>query len=481
MTLDELGRGGRQPPLPLTLDLAGEPLCIERWLRVLPGQRYVGQARWQGRAVLAKLMVGRRAARQFAREREGAAQLAGQNLATPALLAQGEGEGGAWLLFAFLDGAVSLDAEWRALADEPPQAPSRRALLEEALAAVAALHRVGLWQDDLHLDNLLRHAGRLYLVDGGGVRGEHPGRPLAAARVADNLGVLFAQLPLENDPLIGALLPAYLAANPVPALEVAKVREATRRVRQWRLRDYLDKAGRDCSLFSVRRDGGGVRAVWREAEAGLASLLEDPDGWIASGHRYKDGGTATVARVEQGGQVRVVKRYNIKNLVHRLSRCWRPSRAWHSWLSAHRLRLLGIATPTPLAVIEERWHGLRGRAYLVTDYLPGQDILACFQPYLDSAPPEAMLDALDRLFAALIAARLSHGDLKGNNLLWQARGRGDWCVIDLDAMQAHRSRAGFERAFQRDRARFMRNWPADSVLYRLLDERIPKTSLEADA
>lgn len=72
MRLSELSRQGRAPALPLALQLAGEPLRIEAWLRVLPGQRYVGLAEWRGRKVLAKLLVGSKAARQHARELEGA-------------------------------------------------------------------------------------------------------------------------------------------------------------------------------------------------------------------------------------------------------------------------------------------------------------------------------------------------------------------------------------------------------------------------
>ena len=57
MPLHKLSQAGRTPTLPLTLELAGESLVLERLLRVLPGRRYVGLARWQGRQVLAKVLV----------------------------------------------------------------------------------------------------------------------------------------------------------------------------------------------------------------------------------------------------------------------------------------------------------------------------------------------------------------------------------------------------------------------------------------
>ena len=180
---------------------------------------------------------------------------------------------------------------------------------------------------------------------------------------------------------------------------------------------------------------------------------------------------ATVARIELNGRSLVLKRYNIKNWLHGLKRFWRPSRAWHSWVEGHRLELLGIATPRPLAVVERRWCWLRGRAYLLTEYCGGPDLIARFAPYLESAPPESELAALDRLFAALIRERISHGDLKGHNLFWD---EGRWSLIDLDAMRQHRRQASFARAYARDRARFLRNWPVDSPLHRVLDQRLPR-------
>ncbi|WP_137887102.1 lipopolysaccharide kinase InaA family protein [Pseudomonas sp. 2FE] len=484
MTLEQLRRAGRTPSLPLELNVAGQPLRLDSLLRVLPGQRYVGQAEWQGRPVLAKLLVGGKAARHFARESEGARLLAQQGLCTPQLLAQGfrAGEGG-WLLFDYLTDACGLGDEWRLLESQPLLSDAQQALLGEALAVIARLHGQGLWQDDLHLDNLLRHKGQLYLIDGGGVRAETPGQPLSRDRVLANLGVFFAQLPASLDLHIEELLVHYLLVNGEHALPLEVLLKEVGNVRRWRLRDYLRKLGRDCSLFSVRRGASALRVVRRQDESALAPLLADPDAAIAAAQPLKLGGSSTVARVEVDGRRLVLKRYNIKGVVHWLKRFWRPSRAWHSWCEGNRLDFLGIATPKPLAVLELRTFWLRRRAYLVTEHSAGEDIIARFKPCLDNPdeaglPPEAELKALDELFAALLRERISHGDLKGTNLLWQA---GRWALIDLDAMQQHRSADSFAPAYGRDRARFLRNWPADSRLFKLLDQRLPKAGLKPEA
>ncbi len=474
MTLDQLRDAGRAPTLPLQLQLPGcDGLTLISLLRVLPGQRYVGLAEWRGRRVLAKLLVGAKAARHFARELEGARLLADQGLPTPQLLAEGlrEGEGG-WLLFEYVEGAESLWDAWRAVENQPPLAAPQRVVLASALETVARMHARGLWQADLHLDNLLRQGERLWIIDGGGVRVETPGQPLSRARVLENLGVLFAQLPVELEPFIEELLVHYLLVNGEHPLPLESLLEASAKVRRWRVRDYLRKCARDCSLFSARIGAFGLRVLRREAEPALQPLLEQLDPYIDAGHVYKTGGAATVARVELDGRALVVKRYNIKHLAHWLKRFWRPSRAWHSWIAGHRLAILGIATPQPLAVLERRCCWLRGRAYLVTEYCGGQDIIARFQNCRQSSPPEAELAALDRLFAALLRERISHGDLKGHNLFWDEQ-RQSWALIDLDAMRQHRSQGRFAKAYAKDRARFLRNWPADSALHQLLEQRLP--------
>lgn len=471
MNLAELAQAGRSPALPLTVTLPDGDLTLRQWLRVLPGQRYVGRAEWQGRDVLAKLLVGTRAKRHFERERKGAQLLAEQDITTPALFAEGlvSGQGG-WLLFDFLADAESLEQVWCEVAGEPLLSDAQGGVLGEALGAIARLHARGLWQDDLHLDNLLRYAGQLYVIDGGAIQAQTPGKPLARDRVLGNLGVFFAQLPASLEPHIEELLVHYLLLNGEHALPLEALQHEIDSVRKWRLRDYLNKVGRDCSLFSASRSLSELRVVRREEASLLHDLLAAPDAAVEAGGALKLGGSATVALVEQPGRRLVIKRYNIKGVAHWLRRCWRPSRAWHSWVEGNRLAFLGIPTPRPLAMLELRWLGLRRRSYLITEYAAGEDIIARFQPYLSGSPPEPELSALDQLFDALLRERISHGDMKGTNLFWE---QGRWSLIDLDAAQQHASDASFARAYARDRARFLRNWPADSALHQLLDQRLP--------
>ncbi len=477
MGLSELKNAGRTPALPISLTLADAAgpadLQLLSLLRVLPGQRYVGAGVWRGRAVLAKLLVGSKAARHFQRELAGVRLLAEQGLTTPLLLADGLQEGaGGWLLFEYLEGAQSLGEAWQAVQALPVLADEQVAVLGEALAAIGQLHAKGLWQEDLHLDNLLRHGGELYLIDGAGICAEQAGKPLSRDKVLENLGVFFAQLPKALEPFTEELLVHYLLSNGEHALPLESLQKQVDRVRAWRLRDWLKKVGRECTLFAVQRGAFMLRAIRREEEAAMLPVLEQADALLDQGHLYKTGGAASVGRVDVAGRTLLIKRYNIKGFAHWLKRFWRPSRAWHSWREGNRLVFLGIATPKPLALLEKRFLWLRRSAYLVTEYLPGPDILERFAPYVASgAAPERELQALDQLFAELIRERISHGDFKGHNLFWH---EDRWALIDLDSMCQHSSASSFAPAYARDRARFMRNWAPDSALYRVIDQRLPR-------
>ena len=477
MRLSELKNAGRTPALPINLALADAAgpaeLQLLTLLRVLPGQRYVGAGVWRGRPVLAKLLVGQKAPRHFQRELEGVRLLAAQGMTTPLLLADGleQNEGG-WLLFEFLEQSQSLGEAWAEVEHQTPLNDAQQAVLGEALSAIAQLHAKGLWQEDLHLDNLLRSHGKLYLIDGAGIRVEEAGKPLSRQKVLENLGVFFAQLPKSLEPFTEELLVHYLLSNAEHGLPMEALQKQIDKVRSWRLKDYLDKTGRDCSLFSVVDGASGLRAIRREEEAAMLPVLARADTLLDQGHLYKTGGAASVGRVEVNGRSLVIKRYNIKDVAHWFKRFWRPSRAWHSWREGNRLLFLGIATPKPLALLEQRFIGLRGKAYLVTEYLPGPDIIERFAPYVASGDaPEGELVALDELFQQMIRERISHGDLKGHNVFWH---QDRWALIDLDAMCQHSSQSSFATAFARDRARFMRNWPADSALHQLLEQRLPK-------
>ena len=451
---ESLRAGGRRLLVPCTVALeGGGELAIERWLRILPGKRLTGVGRWNGRTVLAKFFVAKRGAeRHWQRECRGIDSLKAHGLPTPALLASGRLEGdGHFVLTEYLDSA---------------QCPSATAAGELATVfeAVGRMHARGILQEDVHLGNFLLAGGGLHVIDGDAIRPARSGRACLG-----NLALLFAQLtPADCRAWQAALLAAYRRGHPGPALEAAQLEAAIARAREARLADYLDKCLRDCSLFKSARRADRFFSMLREEADFLAPLMADPDAWLEQGISLKRGRSATLALVELEGRKLVIKRYNIKSAVHALSRAWRPSRAWHSWVEAHRLRFLGIPTPRPLALIERRLGPLRGRAWLISEHCEGpnlQERLAA-----ENGLPPGIAEAVRRLFARLAEARLSHGDLKASNFLCSG---DELCVLDLDAMRRHDSEAAWRKAWLKDRARFLRNWPEGGAIRREMEAALP--------
>lgn len=469
-----LRAAGREPPLPSQLMLTeGSALEVQQWLRILPGKRLVGQGEWRGQQVLVKLFIAPGAERHWQRESVGIQALQRAGITTPDLLDAGELPGGGrYLLTAFLSDACSLQQCWDELTDQSPNSEAATTILQSALTTIGSMHARGLAQTDLHLGNFLRDGqGLLYVIDGDAIEADKPGRPLAASIAQTNLALFFAQLTPDWDAHQTRLLKAYLQAAESMPVDQQLLLADVQRQRKQRLDDFLRKTLRDCSQFAVHHSFDRLSVVLRSEQHWLAPLLADPNSVFTDQPLLKDGGSSTVTRATLDGREVVIKRYNIKGFGHWLKRFWRPSRAWHSWLAGWRLSFLGIATPQPLAMIEQRIGPWRRQAWLVTEYCPGQDLLQLLGEAGDRVPLGSEAKHLLQPFQQLTAMRISHGDCKATNLLWH---EDAVVLIDLDALQAHSKQSKWRQAWQRDRARFIRNWPSGSALQGWLQDNLPK-------
>ncbi|MDH3638610.1 MAG: lipopolysaccharide kinase InaA family protein [Gammaproteobacteria bacterium] len=194
----------------------------------------------------------------------------------------------------------------------------------------------------------------------------------------------------------------------------------------------------------------------------LRELLRKPDKVMESsppGQLFKSDSTTTVARVLGDDLDLVIKRYNTRNRWHVFKRALRRTRAMRSWNMAHELLRIGVSTPPPAAVIEERWGPFRKRSYFINEFVPGEP---CWS-YLKSTPmaSESLMTQLTTLFETLSRHRISHGDMKATNILVH---EGRLVLVDLDAARRHVFRLTFSRASRRDYRRFLRNWRDNPAL-----------------
>tara|TARA_R110002110_G_scaffold204750_8_gene416215 strand:- start:667 stop:2109 length:1443 start_codon:yes stop_codon:yes gene_type:complete len=420
--------------------------------RLLPGKRIVGLANCEGQRLLIKVFLGRQAKRYAAKERSGMGHVLLAGVRSPQFMWQATfvGGHGEALAIEYLEDAVSLQDRWNeASADD-----ERVDVLTRAMIIIGKLHNQGVVQTDIHLANFLISDGRIYTIDGGGVtRKSEP--PLEEKSSLENLSWFFAQFFPRFDELAQVVLPAYdavrgWAADPGRVIDLHSQIIASRDSRK---RTYLDKAFRDCTRFRCESNFRRFLVCERTAfDADLQALLQNPDSYIENGVVLKDGNTATVARIDLNGRPLVVKRYNIKSPLHALSRAFRKSRAWTSWANAFHMEFLGIPSLKPLAMLEQRIGPLRGTAYFITEYIDGPDALAFMR---DMKQANGEPEALANLLQYLSKSRISHGDLKATNFLMASGGP---VIIDLDAMRQHKDPDQFQKAFNKDIDRFMKNW-----------------------
>jgi tRNA A-37 threonylcarbamoyl transferase component Bud32 len=118
--------------------------------------------------------------------------------------------------------------------------------------------------------------------------------------------------------------------------------------------------------------------------------------------------------------------------------------------------MYGILGARPVALYERRFGPLRGKAWLIMEYVRGDDITQlCAEPPPDGETTSRVVREMTSLLAKLAQCRISHGDMKGTNFIQSPQGIA---VIDLDSMREYRTDSGFRRAQQRDLQRFLHNW-----------------------
>jgi tRNA A-37 threonylcarbamoyl transferase component Bud32 len=451
-------------PLHLPITLADHSiLYLDTLVRVLKGRRLVCKGRWNGQAVYAKLFMGKDAARYARRDADGAQAMGQAGIRTPDLLWHGTFDHQSDQVFGLLYAEVphAMDAEAAYLQSDDA---SRCHLLCALVEVLARQHAANLCQTDLHLKNFLLADGLVWAIDGDGIRQQSISLKQSHMQLSELIAKLHV---LDQMQMTEMLLQTYLKVRgwteTLPATQVlASAREMkTREVERFVARKLL----RNCSDVSWHRDSQSAQSV---TTAGGLHITDLPALEVAMhcGQVLKAGNTCTVVHTQLQDRAVVIKRYNIKNCWHALSRAWRPSRAMSSWQNAHRLRYYGMLTPQPLLMYERRFYGLRGRAYFVSAYSPWPDANTFFQQCRDQDMRQHVIEQLVTLCYQWFLLKISHGDMKASNL--QVTDQGEIVVIDLDSMQQHRRTQMALRAHAKDIRRLLQNWQADTSLYNAL-------------
>ncbi len=451
----------------LTLENNISLQCI-KLVREVVAKRRVYQALLNEKLVYAKVFTGANFARYASRDKAGFTQLASANIVTPNLILDAMLQDGTGRVLCYeaieAENAEVAYASFRQ-AENSETYQLRYTLMQQLTRAVASHHQAGLIQTDLYFKNFLVKNTTVYTLDGDGIR---PLSPVFKPRKSlKNLATLFSKMDVLDDHWIDALYAVYceVQGRKYSLFESADVWMYTQKIRRQVASNYADyKVFRNCTDVKVDQTGSQFLAVSRDflAENISAGLLDELLNNAAK--NIKNGNTCTVGLAQIGAHQLVIKRYNIKNCWHSVKLALRQSRAAKSWANAYRLHILNIATPKPLALLEERRGWFKRRAYFLSEYCDAPDI-ATFLASCDLPEKEVVAREVAALFYKLYLLKISHSDTKATNI--KIVGLKP-VLIDLDAMQSHTLGWVFQRRHVRDLKRFMRNWTSDSEITALL-------------
>jgi tRNA A-37 threonylcarbamoyl transferase component Bud32 len=445
-------------PFQLALTDSDVPLICKEIIRVVPGKRVVATGTWGNKAVIAKLFYeSRHAARHANRDAKGIEALATNGVLTPTLYYQGTSVDKRIhvLIFEKIIDAQSLDTLWQ----ERQTIKELLPVLQAVTIEIATHHVLGILQHDLHLKNFLIKDARIYTIDGGDI--EIASKPLSKKDSINNLGLFFAQFGIGVDELQKLLFQIYTRARGwiVKEKDLTDLADAIKHYTATRWEQYSKKIFRTCTAFVRTESTRSITVYDRDYESSaFFAFLQNPDAIFAAPETelLKAGRSSTVVKVKIADQWFVIKRYNIKNIWHGLRRCLRTTRAAKSWRLAQRLRLMGIPTAKPIAFVEKRFLGFRGKSYLLMEYIEGEHAGDFFSHSVQDAEHSLFTcHQVIALFENLAQLHITHGDLKMTNILIAKH--KPW-LIDLDGMKEHRHLLGFKRVFQNEIKRFMENW-----------------------
>lgn len=423
--------------------------CIEA-LRLLPGKRLVLKAVKDRQNVLIKFFPpSPKGDRQYKAEVRGHALAVASGLNVPALILSYESVGEYYsVVYEFLDNAKPFSDQ------ELWQSKDNIIKLFEMMVI---MHEYGIYQHDIHLDNVLFKNDAISLIDFGSVWSEKKGKPLSRRKSLNNLAKLVTQFPPLDRPKIIRFVSLYY------------------KLRQWqwddkqldiffnnlnvfgkkRKKDSRKKSFRDCRRVKYGHDFLTEYAFLTEYIQNILTdeLIENIDQIMAKGKILKAGNSLTVVKVIINDMPLVVKRYNMKNKWYLLKYCFRASRAAVLWQNANLLECIKIPTAKPFGFIERRIGWFRHTAYFIGEYQEAEELLDVYQR---RSPTENELEKIKNIFLLLEENQISHGDINAQNLLINSQ--GEILLINLDSMKEHKNSAAFQRAFDKDKKRFIRNW-----------------------
>lgn len=432
--------------------LGEREVTCRQCLRYLPGRRAVWLAECAEQTIVLKQYNPHpKQKRDASAEWLNAVRLYDADLSTPEPLFCAEADDGSLLVaFEFVPDGRTLEDVFL-----NPEGEDLHSSMQQLVQAHERQHELGCYQTDEHLGNYLWSRGKLWLLDAGTYRFQTGS--LGEADRVKNMAVLAANIPLPVRPQYQQVV-AQAYSTTLPGLAKAETKET-----QIRAARYWKKTQRSSSAFEYEQvcdhKGPKGKMRWygcRDLDPVIKQqLLADPDQFFSGDELLKDGNTCTVVEIQAGDAAYILKRYNEKSLIYRLTHCFFLPRALLSWSNGHVLRLFGIPTPRPMACLLIQTGLLFRKGYLLMEKTSGVALDAMNEQQTSDLIPVIQEQFLHR-WQELDTLSATHGDMKSGNFILSEK--GVLTLIDLDSLQFHRTSGAHRKKKQKDKKRFLRNW-----------------------
>ena len=451
--------GGEKTPIPfeVVLNKKSARIRCNEILRFVPGRRAVFSGSWNEKKIVAKFYFKPvRYKKHVKRELEGNGLLEMARVPTASIIHSEfcTGMKAHLLIFEFIQASLSLEKIFKS---DSHGASDKKHLLS-LIRIIARLHEKGIIHNDLHPDNFLVKDDIIYALDGAAVE-QKSNTPLKTNVSLENLSILLSQVDLSKNDLFYDLVGVYTNIRNFKNVDGIedKLKKYIAISRKRLTGRYLEKIYRNSTKILCKKSFSSLILCRREyLTPAMICFLNNPDVAFENPDQslLKAGNSATVIRHNIDGIELVIKRYNMKNIIHAVRRAFKKTRADISWRSAHLLMKNRINTSRPVAMIEKRFGPFRNKAFFICEYIRGEDARHYF-PNSGTEDASYMGQSIIRLFTRLKSLMISHGDMKATNIIIRDE---EPFLIDLDSMTLHKRKARFLRAHKKDVNRFLKNW-----------------------
>jgi tRNA A-37 threonylcarbamoyl transferase component Bud32 len=372
------------------------------------------------------------------------------------------------LIFKRINNSKTLDEVWNTQShpDDIWEA------LSNVIVELATQHVFGIVQQDLHLKNFLLTDKIIYTLDGAQIKLFEPILPKKES--LENLAIFLSQLGAGQKELQLELYEHYASARgwTIKQEDVAFLLFEIKHNNEMRWFRYEKKIFRNCTTYKRVKTFTKVGMYDRAYDGPeFQQFLQNPDSVFANADvtMLKNGRSSTVIKTVIDGRHLVIKRYNLKDTLHRLRRTLRPTRASACWRLANKLSLFGIATAKPIAYLENNILGMHGVSYYVTEDVPGNNLFDYLHQHnaMQDKTARGVVFGTVKMLKNLAQIEVTHGDLKATNILIGLNDKP--VLIDLDGAREHLSLSGLRRAWKSELNRFLRNFDGSPQIRELFE------------